>query len=80
MFEPPADPNQPEPVRPAVPRRVVPDWEYETAYIYNGFQMRIPAGLHDRLCEWAKQERRSFRALVIEILEEAVRRRGGWQE
>jgi hypothetical protein len=76
MPEPPADLNQPEPVRPAAPRRVVADWEYETAYIPT-FQVRIPVGLHDRLCEWASQERKSSNALIIEILEEAVRRRGG---
>ena len=35
--------------------RVVADWEYKTAYIPT-FQVRIPAGLHDRLCEWARQE------------------------
>ena len=76
MPEPPADLNQPEPVRPAAPRRVVADWEYKTAYIPT-FQVRIPAGLHDRLCEWARQERKPSTALFIEILEEAVRRRGG---
>jgi hypothetical protein len=76
MPEPPADLNQPEPVRPAAPRRVVADWEYKTAYIPT-FQVRIPAGLHDRLCEWARQERKPLTALFIEILEEAVRRRGG---
>ena len=79
MSEPPANPNQPEPVRPAAPRRVVADWEYRTAY-NQGFQVRLPPALHDRLSEWAKQERRSLSGLVIEILEEAVRRRGGWQE
>ncbi len=76
MPEPAADLNQPEPVRPAAPRRVVADWEYKTAYIPT-FQVRIPAGLHDRLCEWARQERKPLTALFIEILEEAVRRRGG---
>ncbi len=76
MPQPPADPNQPEPARPAVPRREIPDWEYRTAYVEE-FQVRIPAGLHDRLREWAKQERKSLRGLFIEILEEAVRRRGG---
>ncbi len=76
MPEPPADLNQPEPVCPAAPRRVVADWEYKTAYIPT-FQVRIPAGLHDRLCDWARQERKPLTALFIEILEEAVRRRGG---
>jgi hypothetical protein len=75
MSERPADHNRPERVRPATPRRVVPDWEYWTAYIYN-VQVLIPAGLHHRLCEWAKQERKPPRDLVIEILEEAARRRG----
>jgi hypothetical protein len=32
--------------------------------------------LHDRLSEWAKQERTPPAALVVEILEEAIRRRG----
>jgi hypothetical protein len=76
MPEPPADLNQPEPVCPAAPRRVVADWEYETAYIPT-FQVRIPTGLHDRLCQWAKQERKPPRGLFIEILEEAARRRAG---
>jgi hypothetical protein len=75
MPEPPADLNQPEPSSPAAPRRVVADWEYQTAYIPT-FQVRITAGLHDRLCEWAKQERKPPRALLLEILEEAVHRRG----
>jgi hypothetical protein len=74
MPEPPADVNQREPVRPAAPRRVVADWEYETAYIPT-FQVRMPAGLHERLCEWAKQGREPTHRLVIEILEEAVSRR-----
>ena len=75
MSEPPADLNQSEQSRPTVPRRVVADWEYQTAYIPS-FQVRIPAGLHDRLCEWAEQERKPPGALLLEILEEAVRRRG----
>jgi hypothetical protein len=75
MLEPPADLNQPEQVCPAVPRRVVVDWEYQITYIPT-FQVRIPAGLHDRLSEWAKQERKPQGALFIEILEEAIRRRG----
>ena len=78
MPEPSADLDRPEPDRPAAPRRVVPDWEYRTAYIET-FQVRIPAGLHNRLCEWARQERKPPGDLVIEILEEAVRRRGGWR-
>jgi hypothetical protein len=58
MPEPPADSNEPEQCCPAPPRRVVADWEYRTAYIPT-FQVRITAGLHDRLCEWAKQARGS---------------------
>jgi hypothetical protein len=75
MPEPPADLNQPDQVRPAAPRRVVADCEYKTAYIPT-FQVRLPAGLHDRLCEWARQEHKSSSTLSIEILEEAVRRHG----
>ena len=75
MPEPSADLNRPEPVSPAAPRRVVADWEYQTAYIPT-FQVRVTAALHDRLCEWAKQERKPPGGLLIEILEEAVRRRG----
>jgi hypothetical protein len=71
----PADLNQPEQRCSEIPRRVVADWEYKTAYIPT-FQVRITAGLHDRLCEWAKQERKSPGALLVEILEEAVCRRG----
>ena len=56
MPEPPTDVNQPEPGCPAAPRRVIAQWEYKTAYI-EAFQVRIPARLHERLCEWAKQER-----------------------
>jgi hypothetical protein len=77
MPEPSADLNQPESARPAAPHRVVPDWEYRTAYI-EFFQVRVPTGLHDRLCEWARRERKPPSDLLIEILEEAVRRRGEW--
>jgi hypothetical protein len=55
---------------------VIPEWEYKTAYIQT-FQVRIPARLYHRLCEWARQERKLPRDLCIELLEEAVRRRGG---
>jgi hypothetical protein len=75
ITDPPSDLNQPEQRFPATPRRVVADWEYKTAYI-PGFQVRITAGLHNRLCEWAKQERKPPAALLVEILEEAVCRRG----
>jgi predicted HicB family RNase H-like nuclease len=53
---------------------VIPDWEYRTAYI-ELFQVRMPSGLHKRLCEWAEQERKSLRDLVIEVLEEGLSRR-----
>jgi hypothetical protein len=75
MSDPPADLNQPEQRSPAAARRVVADWEYKTAYIPT-FQVRITTGLHDRLCEWAKQKRKSPAGLLIEILENAVCRRG----
>jgi hypothetical protein len=75
MPEPPANLNQPEQRCPTAPRRVVADWEYQTAYIPT-FQVRITAELNDRLCEWAKQARKPVSALLIEILEEAVGRRG----
>jgi hypothetical protein len=75
MPEPPTDLNQPEQGCPAAPRRVVADWEYRTAYIPT-WQVRITAGLHDRLYEWAKRERKPLVALLIEILEEAVRCHG----
>ena len=75
MPEPPAELDQPEDGRPAPARRAVADWEYKTAYIPT-FQVRLPAGLHVRLCEWAKQESKSLNSLYIEILEEAVLRRG----
>jgi hypothetical protein len=75
MSEPEPNSDRPEPVGPAAPRRVVADWEYRTAYV-QFFQVRIPAELHDRLCEWARQERKPLGDLLIEALEEAVRRRG----
>jgi hypothetical protein len=75
MPDPPADLDRPELCCSEPPRRVVADWEYKTAYIPT-FQVRITAGLHDRLCEWAKQERKSPGALLVEILEEAVCLRG----
>ncbi len=76
MPEPPTDVNQPAPGCPASPRRVIAEWEYRTAYIET-FQVRLPTGLHERLREWAERERKLPRDLCIEILEEAVRRRGG---
>ena len=74
----PDPPNPPEPVQPVAPRRVVADWEYKTAYD-QGFQVRVTPALHERLCQWAKRDRRSVNYLVIEILEEAVQRRSGRQ-
>ena len=75
MPEPPGNPNRPETVRPAAPRRDVPDWEYRTAYI-NYFQVRLPAELSERLRKWAERDRRPATDLIIEVLEEAVRHRG----
>jgi hypothetical protein len=76
MTEPQPHPDRPEPVRPAAPRRVVAEWEYRTAYLPS-FQVRIPAGLHGRLGEWARQERKPLGDLIVQILEGAVRRRAG---
>ena len=76
MSEPQADDDRLDPVGPAAPRREVADWEYRTAYL-NFFQVRIPTALHDRLCEWARQEGKPLGNLCIETLEEAVCRRGG---
>ena len=59
-------------------RRVIPDWEYRTAYVEQ-FQVRVPSALHDRLREWAEQEGKLPRDLVVEILEEGVRGREGSQ-
>jgi hypothetical protein len=75
MPEPPGNPNRPETLRPAAPRRDVPDWEYRTAYIQR-FQVRLPAELSVRLRGWAQQDRRPAEDLLIDILEEAVRNRG----
>jgi predicted HicB family RNase H-like nuclease len=75
MPDSPSDLDQPEQRCSEPPRRVVADWEYKTAYI-PGFQVRVTAGLHNRLCEWAKQERKPLGALLVEILEEAVCRHG----
>lgn len=76
MSNPPSEVNRPDPARPEAPRRVIADWEYRTAYI-ELFQVRMPSGLHKRLCEWAEQARKSLQDLVIEILEEEGRRREG---
>jgi len=76
MSEPPSNVNQPDPARPQAPRRVISDWEYRTAYLPS-FQVRLPSGLHKRLCDWAEQECKPPQELVIEILEEEGRRREG---
>lgn len=68
--------DPPEPVRLAAPRREVADWEYRTAY-FEHLQVRIPANAHARLCEWAGEEQKPLEVLLIETLEEAVRRRNG---
>ena len=75
MPEPPAGLDQPEQRCPGTPRRVITDWEYQTAYIKT-FQVRITAELNDWLSEWAKQERKPQTASSSQILEEAVVRRG----
>jgi hypothetical protein len=74
MSELPAAPDHPEAGGPTAPRRVVPDWEYQTAYIPS-FQVRMSAELHERLSAWARQAGKSSQGLMIEILEEAIRRR-----
>ncbi len=75
MPEPSAKPNQPEHSGPIAPRRLVADWEYQTAYIPT-FQVRTTPELHSRLCERARQEGKPLGVFLIEILEEAVRSRG----
>jgi predicted HicB family RNase H-like nuclease len=74
MSESQANRDRPEPTHPVAPRREVADWEYQTAYIPS-FQVRIPAGLHDRLSRWAEQEQKPLSDLLFATLEEAVRRR-----
>jgi hypothetical protein len=56
------------------PRRVVPEWEYRTAYIET-FQVRLRSGLYERLSQRAGQEGKSPETLLIEILERAVKGR-----
>jgi hypothetical protein len=75
MPESPVDHDRPNPVRPAAPRRAIADWEYRTAYL-NNFQMRLPAELHERLRGWAERDRRPAMDLLIDLLQEAVLRRG----
>ncbi len=76
MSEPDANDNRPEPVRLATPRRVVADWEYRTSYVPT-FQVRLSADLHERLCQWARQEDKPLSDLLIEVLGQAVQHRGG---
>ncbi len=76
MSESPADPKRPDWAWPDTPRRIVSDWEYQTAYV-QFFQIRVPTALHTRLCEAAQQRRIPMGDLVIEMLQEAVRRREG---
>ena len=76
MSEPESKNDRPDPARPDAPRRVIPDWEYRTAYIER-FQVRVPSKLHDRLSGWASQEGKPLQDLVIAILEEGVRGREG---
>ena len=74
MAVPGADAEPPDPARPPVQRRVVPDWEYKTAY-YDFFQCRLPVPLQDRLNGWAARQGKRLEDLVIEILEVAVAER-----
>ncbi len=37
------------------------------------FQIRMPPDLHERLVSWAKDDKESINALVVEILEKAVK-------
>ena len=69
-------PHPSEPIRLAATRREVADSEYRTAYLPS-FMVRLPAGLHERLCQRARQEHKSLGDLLIETLEEAVHKCGG---
>lgn len=75
MSEPQADPVPPDPM-PSPPRRLVPEYDYRTAYIQR-FLIRMPQPLHDNLSDWASRETKSPGDLVIEILEDAFRKRKG---
>jgi hypothetical protein len=79
MTEPTANLEPPEQGRPQPPRRAVAPWEYRTAYI-ESFQLRLPDALYQRLRSRAQRERTPLADLLIAILEEAVRRRGGQAE
>jgi len=37
------------------------------------FQIRMPPDFHERLVSWAKDDKESINALVVEILEKAVK-------
>jgi predicted HicB family RNase H-like nuclease len=37
------------------------------------FQIRMPPSLHERLSSWAKEDRASLNALVVEALQKAVK-------
>ena len=76
MSEPSSNPTRPDPASPSTSRRIIPDWEYKTAYI-ELFQVRVPIRLHDRLCDWAKEERKLLGDLVVELVEEAFHGREG---
>jgi hypothetical protein len=70
-----ADFDDPEQRGPISPLRVVAEWEYKTAYIPT-FQIRFSLEMKDRLSDWARQEGKLLDALLIEILEKAIHRRG----
>jgi predicted HicB family RNase H-like nuclease len=36
------------------------------------FQVRMPPAIHERLSGWAKEDRLSLNALVVELLQKAV--------
>ncbi|MFO0892573.1 MAG: hypothetical protein U0790_25950 [Isosphaeraceae bacterium] len=57
--------------------RPVGAWEYWSAYEKGDFQFRFPAPLFERLRAWARQDGIPPGELLIKILEEAVRQRGG---
>lgn len=74
MAAPGTDAEPPDPARPPVQRRVVPDREYKTAYC-DFFQCRLPAGLHERLNGWAARQGQRLENLALEILEVAAAER-----
>ena len=74
MSEPEPDRDWPEAARRGTSRREVADWEYRTVYLQH-FQVRFSVGLHNRLSRWAKREHKPLDVLLVDALEEAVRRR-----